>query len=149
MNQFINALAGLCANQNRVFSWEAQDLFNFFRNSNGISRREIDFVDNRNDFQSSIDGGVCVGNGLRLNALRSVNNQNRAFTRLHGALHFIVKVHMPWRIDEVQHEFFIFVFMKYRDCRRFDRNAAFAFEIHVIEHLIVELTFGNRARPHQ
>ena len=62
---------------------------------------------------------------------------------------------MPGRVDEVEHEPLAFgellagVVVKDGDGGRFDGDAALAFQVHVIEHLVVELAFGDGAGAHQ
>ena len=114
------------------------------------------FTDNR--VWTDQDGRELVAgsrsDGLRLHALRGVDDQNRALAGLEGFLHFIVEIDMPGRVDEVQHELLfdalcILVRVEHGNRRCLDGDAAFALQIHVIEHLVVELTLGNSPSAHQ
>jgi hypothetical protein len=60
-----------------------------------------------------------------------------------------VKIHVPRRIDEVQHELFTVMLVEHRHRAGLDRDAAFALQIHVIEHLVLELALGDGAGAHQ
>ena len=99
-------------------------------------RIHIDLVQHGDDFQVVPHGQVEVRYGLRLNALRGVDDQQRAFARGDGARHFVREVNVSRGVDQVERILLPVaggVFHLYRVA--LDRNALFAFEIHVVEHL--------------
>jgi hypothetical protein len=51
---------------------------------------------------------------LRLHALRRIDDQDRPFARLQGLLDFVVKVHVPRRVDEVEHELLTVRYFSFR-----------------------------------
>ena len=46
-----------------------------------VGRRQVDLVEHRHDLDALLDRGVAVGDRLRLDALRRVDHQQRAFAR--------------------------------------------------------------------
>ena len=63
---------------------------------------KIDLVDDRNDLQPVVDGHVGIGQRLRLDTLRSIDHQQRAFARGQRARNFVAEVHVPGRVDQVE-----------------------------------------------
>lgn len=64
--------------------------------------RQVDFVQNGHDGQACVHSKPVVCNGLRLNPLRGVHEQQAALARRQGALHLVAEVHVPGRVDQVQ-----------------------------------------------
>ena len=70
----------------------------------GSGGGQVDLVDDGDDLQARLDGGVGVGDGLGLHALGGIDDQDRPFAGLQGLLHFVVEIHVAGRVDEVEHE---------------------------------------------
>ena len=89
---------------------------------------------------------IKVGKRLRFDALRGIHNQHRAFTRLERAADLVAEVYVSGRIDEVE-LIFLFIFCGVIHAHRggFDRDAFFAFEVHVVKYLRGHITVGDRA----
>ena len=49
-----------------------------------------------------VDGHVEIRDGLCLNTLCGINNQQGTFTCCNGARHLVGEVHMSWSVNEVQ-----------------------------------------------
>ena len=64
-------------------------LLDLLANALGLGRRQIDLVDDRNDFQIVMQRQVGVGQRLRFDALRRVHHQQRAFAGLQAARNFV------------------------------------------------------------
>ena len=111
-DEFGDADAGLRAAGDRIFRSEAQDLLGFFGDVFEARAWQIDLVHTDDHLEARFHRGIRVGHRLRLNALRAVDDKNRPFTRLQRPLHFVVEVHMPRRVDEVQHELLAAMFME-------------------------------------
>ena len=58
---------------------EADDLLDLLPHALGVGGGEVDLVDHRHDLVVVLDRLVDVGEGLRLDALRGVDHQQRAF----------------------------------------------------------------------
>ena len=69
----------LGAGEHRARAVEADDLLDLAARLFGLRAGEIDLVDDRNDLEAVLDGEVGVGQRLRLDALRGVDQQQRAF----------------------------------------------------------------------
>jgi hypothetical protein len=75
-----------------------------------------------------------VRHRLCFNALRGIDNQERAFARRKGARNFVGKIDMARRVEEVQPiglPVLRAILHRYR--MRFDRDPAFALQIHGIQ----------------
>ena len=67
-----------------------------------LGRRQIDLVDDRNDFQVVMQRQVGVGQRLRLHALRRIHHQQRAFAGLQAARNFVGEIDVAGRVDQVE-----------------------------------------------
>ena len=65
-------------------------------------RRQVDLVQDRNDLEVVLDGQIGVGHGLSLNALRRVDDQERAFARAQAARDLVVEVDVPGGVDQLE-----------------------------------------------
>ena len=73
-----DADAFLGAGENRARRVEADDLFDLPPALLDLRAGQIDLVDDRDDLEVAVDGEVGVGQRLRLDALRGVDEQQRA-----------------------------------------------------------------------
>ena len=53
---------------------QTDDVFDLLFDAVGFGGRQINFVENRNQFEIVFDREICVGESLRFNALRCVND---------------------------------------------------------------------------
>jgi hypothetical protein len=60
---------------------DADDVVDFVHYALGIGRRQVDLVEHRHDFQPLLDRRVTVGDALRLDALRGVDDKQCPFAR--------------------------------------------------------------------
>ena len=105
---------------------------------------QVDLVDDRQHLQSRVNGQIRVSKGLRLNALRRVHDQQRAFARGQRARDLIVEVHVARGVDEVHVIGFAVVgLILHTHGARLDCDAALALEIHVVEQLLFHLALGH------
>ncbi len=58
---------------------DTDDVLDFVYDTLGIGRGQIYFVEDRQDFQTLLDGRIAVGQGLRLHPLGGIHHQQRAF----------------------------------------------------------------------
>ena len=63
---------------------------------------QVDLVDDRDDLEVVVEREVGVGERLRLDALRGVDDQQRAFAGRERARHFVGEVDVAGRVDEVE-----------------------------------------------
>ena len=67
-----------------------------------VGVRQVDLVDDRDDLETLLDREVDVGDGLRLDALRGVDDEQRAFARGERARDFVGEIHVARRVHEVE-----------------------------------------------
>ena len=83
---------------------------------------------------------------MRLDPLRSIDNDQCAFASHEGSPHFVRKIDMPRGVDEIQ-QIVLTVrgTVSERDRIALDRNAPLALDIHRVEKLIAKLALRNAA----
>ena len=100
----------------------------------GTGGRQVDFVDDRHDLQTGVNGEVGVGQRLCLNALRRIHDQHRALARGKRTRDRIVEVHVARRVDEIERVIFTVVGgVVELDRTRLDGDAALALKLHIVE----------------
>ena len=65
------------------------------------ARRQVDLVEDRDDLEVVVEREVDVGERLRLDALRGVDDQERALARREAARDLVGEVDVPGRVDQV------------------------------------------------
>ena len=113
----------------------------------GLSARKIDLVEDGYDFQAGIHGQQEIGQGLGLDPLRRIHDQNGAFTRYERPRHLVRKVDMPGRIDKIELiQLPIFGVVAHPHGIQLDRDAALALQVHRIEDLLAHQSLVEGAR---
>ena len=142
----VNARALLGADQQGVARIEADDGLDLFADALRFGRRQIDLIDDRNDFQVVVQRQVGVGEGLRLDALGSVHHQQGAFAGLEAAGYLVGKIHVAGGIDEVQLvEVAVAGAIVQPHGVRLDGDAALALQVHGVEDLLHHFALLQRA----
>ena len=77
-------------------------MLDLLANALGLGRRQIDFVDYRNNFEIVVQRQISIGQRLRFHALRRVHHQQRAFAGLQAARNFVGEIDVAGRIDQVE-----------------------------------------------
>jgi len=72
-----------------LFGVKSQIVFDLFFDAVDIGRRQVDLVDHGNDCEVVLHGRIEVGNGLSLNALGSVDQQQDPFAGSERAGHLV------------------------------------------------------------
>ena len=146
LQRFVNADALLGADQKGVARIEADHFFNLFANPLRLGGRQIDFVDDRNDFEIMVQRQISIRERLGFHALRSIHHQQRAFARLQAARNFIREIDMAGRIDQIELiHIAVIGFVIEPDGMGFDGDAAFALEVHGVENLLHHFALGKRS----
>ncbi len=109
-----------------------------------IGGRQVDFIHDRNDFQVVLNGQIQIGNGLCLNALRRIHDQQGAFTGRNAARHFVAEVDVSWSVNQVQTVFFAVEGIVHLDRVALDGDTALSFQIHIVQELLLLLANGHR-----
>ena len=112
-------------------------LLDLLANFLGLSRRQIDLVDHRNDFEIVMQRQIGVGQRLRFHALRRVHHQQRALARLQAARNLVSEIDVARRVDQVELVNLAVIGAIIQAHRmRLDGDAALALQIHRIQHLL-------------
>ena len=144
LEDVLDTFAGLGAGSHRIVGHDADDVLDFRNDTLRIRRGQIDLVEYRHDLDALLDGGITIGNGLGFHALGGVHDQQRAFAGRQRSAYFIGKIDVPRRIDQVQLvNLAVPCLVVQRSGLRLDGNAAFALEVHGIEHLFFHLAIGK------
>ena len=98
----MDAGALLGAREDRAARVEADDLLDLPPRLFGLRAGQIDLVDDRDDLEVVLDREVGVGERLRLDALRRVDQQQRAFARGERPRDLVGEVDVPGRVDQVE-----------------------------------------------
>ena len=138
--------AGLGGDGDGVVGGEADGFFDHLLGALDVGAGEIDLVDDGDDLEAVGDGEVGVGEGLGLDALRCVDDEQRAFAGGEGARDFVGEVDVAGGVDEVELVGFAVVrLVHHADGVGLDGDAALALEVHGVEHLGLHLARGERA----
>ena len=81
---------------------EADGLFDHLLGALDVGAGEIDFVDDGDDLEAVRDGEVGVGECLGLDALRCIDDEQRAFAGGERARDLVGEVDVAGRVDEVE-----------------------------------------------
>ena len=107
---------------------------------------QIDFVDDGNDFEAVIDGEIGIGEGLGFDALRGVDDEQRAFAGGEGARDFVGEIDVAGSVDQVELiGLAVLRGVDHADGVGFDGDAAFALEVHGVEDLGLHFARGEGA----
>ena len=143
----IHTKATFRADGKRVVRGNRENVFNLFFYEIDLRGGKINLVDDRKNREVVARSEKCVGNGLRFNTLRSVDDEQRAFASGERARNFVRKIHVARRIDQIQAiGIAIFGFVMEANAFRLDGDAALAFQVHGIENLRRHFALGEAAR---
>src|SRR5207245_4343958 len=111
---------------------------------------EVDRVDHGDDRQVGVAREVEVRQGLGLDPLRGVDDEDRPLARRERARDLVGEVHVGGRVDQVE-GVLVAVARAVEETDRvgLDRDASLALEIHRVQHLVDGLLGVHRARERQ
>ena len=119
----------------------------FARHALGLGARQVDLVQARDQLEARLDREVGVGDRLRLDPLRGVDDQQRPLAGGQRARDLVGEVDVPGRVDQVQLVGLAVARGEEHAHRlRLDRDAALALEVHRVEQLRAHLARGDRVR---
>ena len=133
------------AGAEHFFGIESEDGPHFFQHFVGADDGEVDLVEAGDDREVRFEGRVGVGDRLRLNALEGIDQQQCPFAGGEAAGDFVVEVDVAGGIDEVQFVGLPVVDILDGDGAGLHGDAAFAFDVEIVEQLVFE--FALRDRP--
>ncbi len=128
--------AGLGGDGDGVVGGEADGLFDHLLGAVDVGGGEVDLVDDGDDLEAVGDGEIGVGEGLGLDALGGVDDEEGAFAGGERAGDLVGEVDVAGGVDEVELVGFAVVrLVHHADGVGLDGDAALAFEVHRVEHL--------------
>ena len=115
-----------------------------------VCRRQINFIDNRQNFQIIFQCQIGIGQSLGFNALGSIHNQNSTLTGCQRTGYFIIKVHMTRGINQIHLiGIAILCIIIHTDSTCLDGNTPFTFQLHIVQQLTFHFTLCNRMTAFQ
>ena len=142
----VDAGAFLGAREDRAAGVEADDLLDLPLGLVRLRARQIDLVDHRDDVEAVVHREVGVGEGLRFDALRRVDEEQRPFAGGERAGHFVREVDVPGRVDQVEDvDLAVVGLVGQADGVGLDGDAPLALEVHRVEDLRLHLARLQRA----
>ncbi len=140
VEEYLHPLAGLGRHPEHVVGVAPDDVGELGCVPVGLSARQVDLVEHRDDVQIGVQGQIQVGQRLRLDALGRVDQQDGAVAGLERPAHLIGEVDMAGRVDHVEHE--LGARVRACGCRprqphrlALDRDPALALDVHPVEVL--------------
>ena len=138
----VDALLG--GDLGRILGGDGQNVLDLLLDALGVGGGQVDLVDHGANFKVVLHREIRVRKRLRLDALRGVDDQQRALARRERARDLVVEVDVARRVDEVQGvDLTVGGGVVERDGTGFDGDAALALQVHVVEDLVLHLARGN------
>ncbi len=139
-----DAAAGLGRDFERVMGVEPDHLLDLLAHPVRLRGREVDLVEDGNHLVIVVERLIDVGERLRLDALGSVDDEERALAGGEAAVDFIGEVDVARGVDQVQLVKLAVLGPIVEPHRlRLDGDAALALDVHGIEHLLLHLARGE------
>ena len=133
--------------EDHLFARDREDVLELLDHHVGLGRRQVDLVEDRDDREALAEREVDVREGLGLDALRGVDDEDRALARLERAADLVREVDVAGRVDQVQPvRQAVLRRVLEPDGARLDRDALLALEVHRIEDLARHLPGIDRVR---
>ena len=107
----------------------------------GFGARQVDFVQHRDDGQIMVDGHVQIGQRLRFDALRGVDEQHGTFACGQCTGDFVGEIDVARSIDHAKCVFGAIKGPRHAHGLRFDGDATLLLDIHAIEEAVTHLLF--------
>ena len=127
----LDPFAGLRADTEDLRGGDAEHLLDLGGVAVGIGGRQIDLVECGDDLEVVLEGEVAVGEGLGLDPLRCVDEQDRPLAGGERTAHLVSEVDVTRCVDEVDRV----TAMLETDALELDRDAPFTLDVHRIEVL--------------
>ena len=145
LENVVYAGALLGAGEDGVPRIQSDDGLDLLADALGLGGGQVDFIDDRDDFQVVVQRQVGVGEGLRFHALRGVHHQQRALAGLQAAGDLVGEIHVAGGVDEVQLiPVAVVGAVIEADGVGLDGDAALALQVHGVEHLLHHFALGKR-----
>ena len=145
LQHLVHTQAGLATGGHDLLALAAQQVHDLVLHLFGVGRGQVHFVEDGDDLQVMLQGQVQVADGLRLDALGGVHDEQRPFARGDGAAHLVAEVHVAGGVDQVQQVLLPVEGIVHLDGLALDGDAAFTLQVHVVQGLILHIAVGDGA----
>ena len=81
---------------------DREDVLELVHDRLGVGRRQVDLVEDRDERQALAQGEVDVGEGLGLDALGGIDDEDRALAGLEAVADLVGEVDVAGRVDQVE-----------------------------------------------
>ena len=136
LEHVLDALARLGADAAHRVGGLAEQLGDLLGDALGLGAGQVDLVQAGDELEARVDGQVGVGQGLGLDALGGVDDEQRALARGEGARDLVGEVDVAGRVDEVQLVgLAVAGGVEDADGLGLDGDPALALEVHGVEQL--------------
>ncbi len=145
LEHLLDALALLGRGEHRVRGVQADNVLDLLLGPLHVRGGQVDLVDDRDDLEVVVERHVDVGERLRLDPLRRVDDQQRPLARGERARDLVGEVDVARRVDEVE-LVLLAVLGPVAHANRLglDGDPALALQLHVVEELVLLLAVGDR-----
>ncbi len=136
LQHLVHALPGLRGDAQDGVRRAADQVADLARDPLGLSPRQVDLVQDRDQLEPGLDCGIGVGDGLRFDPLGGVDHQQRSLARGEAARDLVGEVDVARGVDQMQ-VVLLAVVGRVGDPHGLglDRDSALALEVHRVEHL--------------
>jgi hypothetical protein len=133
----VDAEPGLRRDLHRLRGIEPDHLLDLFLDAVGLGRRQVDLVEDGHDLVICVERLVDVGERLRLDALRRVDDEERTLAGGKRARNFVGEIDVPGRVHQVQDIILPVPRLVFEaHGLRLDGDAALLLDVHRVEHLL-------------
>ncbi len=145
LEHVLDADAFLGRAQDRAVGVEPEVVLDLGPHPLDVGRRQVDLVDHRHDLEVVLERQVEVGDGLRLDPLRGVDQQQRALAGHQRAPHLVREVDVTGGVDQVEMvAAAVARHVVQRHRVRLDGDAALALDVHRVQDLVAEVARLDR-----
>jgi len=122
----------------------AKMLLDLLLDALGVGGGQVDLVEHGANFKVVLHREIRVCERLCLDALRGVDDEQRALARRERARDLVVEVDVARRVDQIERvDLPVGGGVIERDGAGLDRDAALALQVHVVEDLVLHLARRN------
>ena len=145
VEQIGDAFAGLARHAQHVTRLASDQSRDLLRVLVRLGTGQVNLVEHGDDGQIMVDGHVQVGQRLRLDALRRVDEQHRALACGQRARHLIREIHVAGGVDHAERVLGALEGPRHAHGLRFDGDAALLLDVHAVEEAVTHLALRNDA----
>ena len=143
--QLFDAEAGLAADSEHILGPAADQAGELLRVLLGVGRREVDLVQHGNDVEVVLQGQIQVREGLRLDALRRIHQQDGTLAGGERTAHLVREVDVTGSVDHVERVRPAVQLPRHAHGLALDGDPAFTLDVHAVEVLRAHVAVRDHA----